>query len=518
MILQEALETWHRTIHAMAPERLHRHDQQLDSNLDDSALAPAEEQAGAGPRAGIAESDAQLDGVVQRESDEALAAPPEGGELGSLADRIAAERGNGRPLDPDVRTSAEATLGYDLSLVRVHDGPEAAALAHDMGAIAFTAGRDIFVGAAGSATDVSLMTHELTHTVQQGFSEAKPKTLGASDTAHEQAAETGAASAGTADEVQRFTDDKVINGSYARVSENGHVVVLGESNFSQDLYASAQMIDHANGKLAASGEQGSYLRLVRTGDVLKHAGSNLEKVAPVFTPQKGDGQNDKLAEENKGKDQDDKMGLYADCGRSSRVVMGSHGDAAPHGTYKSGGKEKDTADSYRPSDYSDQIYVECMPQFLANGANAKYLKEGVHYTGSKDNIVKAQSPDQAREQYWELGEAGRRAFDQMAGINTAANPEIGGGYTLNTEYNMPGFKEKGDMTWNFHWAGCVMKDGTDNITLENYAAGDYDTINTEWNFQMYGTVKKGQTFLEEHMASNTHGSRGSAFQVEPEGS
>ncbi len=516
MILQEALETWHRTIPAMAPERLHRHDQQLDSNLDDSELAPAE-QAGPGPRAGVAESDAQLDGVVQRSEDEALAAPPEGGELGNIADQIAAERGKGRPLDPEICEAVERSLGYDLKLVRVHDGPSARQLARDVGAIAFTAGRDIFIGEGGSASDLSLMTHELTHTIQQGFSEAKPKTLGATDTAHEQAAEAGAASPGSASEVQRFTDDKQVKGQYARVSENGHVVVLGESNFSQDLYASAQMIDHANGKLAASGEQGSYLRLVRTGDVLKHAGSNLEKVAPVFTPQ-GDGKNAKLEEENKGKDQDDKMGLYADCGRSSRVVMGSHGDQAPHGTYKSGGKEKDTADSYRPSDYSDQIYVECLPQFLANGANAKYLKEGVHYTGSKDNVVKAQSADQAREQYWELGDAGRRAFDQMAGINTGANPEIGGGYTLNTEYDMPGFKEKGDMTWNFHWAGCVMKDGTDNITLENYAAGTYDTINTEWNFQMYGTVKKGQTFLEEHLASNTHGTRGSAFAVEPEGS
>lgn len=74
------------------------------------------------------------------------------------------------------------------------------------------------------------------------------------------------------------------------------------------------------------------------------------------------------------------------------------------------------------------------------------------------------------------------------------------------------------MTWNFHWAGVVMKDGTDNITLENYADGKgYDSVNTDWNFQMYGTVKKGQTFHEQHLATGTHANRASTFKVEPEG-
>lgn len=504
----------------MAPSRRHRHDQQLDSALDDREVA-APGLAPPAASAGRIESNAQLDGVVQRLVEGGEQEAEEGGELdGDLAGRIQSERSNGRPLDPGIRASAERTLGYDLSMARVHTGPEAAQLARQVGALAFTSGRDIYVSSPDLALDPGIMAHELTHVVQQGFAEAAPKTVGAAGTAEEQAAEQQQAAPADAagDTLQRFVDDKKIKGQYARVSDGGNVVVLGESNFSQDLYASAGMIDHANQKLKASGEQGSYLSLVRTGDALTHMGKSLEKVAPVFSGQ-GDGKNADLEKKNKGKDEDDKMSLWADCGRSSRVVMGSHGDQAPHATYNSKGKQKDTDASYQPSEYSDQIYLECIPQFLAHPANAKYLKDGVHYSGSKDNIKQPGDAKEARTQYYELGDEGRRAFDQFAGINTAANPEIGGAYTLNTEYDMPGFKEMGDMTWNFHWAGCVMKDGSDNITLENYADGKgYDSVNTDWNFQMYGTVKKGQTFLDEHLGSNTHGSRGSAFAIEPEGS
>ena len=130
---------------------------------------------------------------------------------------------------------------------------------------------------------------------------------------------------------------------------------------------------------------------------------------------------------------------------------------------------------------------------------------------------------------WKLGPKGRRAFDFYTGINLAADPEIGGGYTMATEHDMPGFKAKGPKTWNFHWAGVVMKDGDNNITLENYAVSygtspdpvenrrlqekAYNEVNREWVFQMYGKKKGGQTFHEQHLKSGTHGTRGSTFAV-----
>lgn len=363
------------------------------------------------------------------------------------------------------------------------------------------------------------MSHEATHAVQQGMSETRPGAIGASDSAAEIAADSiGAQVTSSPDQIQRYTDDKKVEGQYARVSDGGNVIVLGQANYSQNLYATDALITSANAALAKSGDKGSYLRLIKSGESIEHGGKVLHRAAPVFKPQ-GDGKNADLAKANKGKDEDDKLSLWADCGRSSRTVMGSHADQAPHGVYKDGGGEKDTGAAFNPASYSDEIYLATMPKFLANPAHADFLKEGVHYTGERSNIVEPTSADQARTQYWELGEKGRRAFDGFAGINTGADPSVGGGYTMNTEYNMPGFKEQGDMTWNFHWAGCVMEDGTDNITLENYADGKgYDSVNTDWNFQMYGTSKKGQTFHEQHLATGTHANRASTFEVEPEGS
>ena len=62
-------------------------------------------------------------------------------------------------------------LGHDFSGVRVHTGPDARQAARDVGAIAFTAGDDIVLGAdadrPGSAGGDRLLRHELAHVAQQ---------------------------------------------------------------------------------------------------------------------------------------------------------------------------------------------------------------------------------------------------------------------------------------------------------------------------------------------------------------
>ncbi len=156
----------------------------------------------------------------------------------------------------------------------------------------------------------------------------------------------------------------------------------------------------------------------------------------------------------------------------------------------------------------------------------------MHYeSGDKSALKTPATADEARAMYWELGEDGRRAFDKFAGINTAADPAIGGAYTMNTEYKMPGSGVvPGKKRWNFHWGGVVLKDGSNNVTLENYAVGfaptgdkqkdkenaqrAYDWVNHDWNFQMYGTAKKGQSFHEEHLDTGTHGTRASTFAAQ----
>ena len=134
---------------------------------------------------------------VQRlvnQAQRSASAGPEGGPLESeLISRIQSERSGGQPMDASVRRQIEGNLGQDLSPVRVHTGSSSAELNRQMGAKAFTTGRDIFLGEGASPTDTALLTHEATHTIQQGMGEAAPSSIGAADTEHEHAAEHNAA-------------------------------------------------------------------------------------------------------------------------------------------------------------------------------------------------------------------------------------------------------------------------------------------------------------------------------------
>jgi hypothetical protein len=150
---------------------------------------------------------------VQRlvnQTQRSASAGAEGGPLESeLISRIQSERSNGQPMDTSVRRQVEGSLGQDLSAVRVHSGEAAADLSSQMGAKAFTTGRDIFLGEGASASDTALMTHEATHTIQQGMGEAAPSSIGAADTEHEHAAEHNAAHGGEGGlGVQREADDE----------------------------------------------------------------------------------------------------------------------------------------------------------------------------------------------------------------------------------------------------------------------------------------------------------------------
>lgn len=87
-----------------------------------------------------------------------------------LAQRIEAA-GTGHPLDAQVQPRLEASLGADLTAVRVHTDQEADELAQSVSATAFTTGQDIFFreGAynPNSTEGLKLLAHEATHTVQQ---------------------------------------------------------------------------------------------------------------------------------------------------------------------------------------------------------------------------------------------------------------------------------------------------------------------------------------------------------------
>jgi hypothetical protein len=92
---------------------------------------------------------------------------------------IAAASGGGRALDSGVARQVGGTLGDSLSDVRVHNDEHAAALSRAVSARAFTVGSNVFFGSGeyrpGTQSGRELLTHELTHVVQQrGAPESGP--------------------------------------------------------------------------------------------------------------------------------------------------------------------------------------------------------------------------------------------------------------------------------------------------------------------------------------------------------
>ncbi len=184
-------------------EKLHRHDLQLDADLSrDLALGTpssgAADVAAATRRSEMQLRELQPEPVVQR-------APLPGEQTSAPNWSATAKRAQGRsggaPVDAGIQRSVERQVGADLSGARVHTGPVAEEAAADVGARAFTYGRDVFIGAGESARDTRLMAHELTHVVQQGGAEpvVQRDVTGA---AHTAPAET------EADRVADAVDDK----------------------------------------------------------------------------------------------------------------------------------------------------------------------------------------------------------------------------------------------------------------------------------------------------------------------
>jgi hypothetical protein len=80
-------------------------------------------------------------------------------------------RSPGQPLDSYTRAFMEPRFGYDFSGVRMHTDAKAAKAAQAVNALAFTVGRNVVLGVREYAPDTAegkrLLTHELTHVIQQ---------------------------------------------------------------------------------------------------------------------------------------------------------------------------------------------------------------------------------------------------------------------------------------------------------------------------------------------------------------
>ncbi len=87
------------------------------------------------------------------------------------------ERGGGQALDSNVQQEIGGALGADFSGVRVHTSSESDELNRALGARAFTTGQDVFFRegeySPESSSGKELITHELSHVVQQGSGQVR---------------------------------------------------------------------------------------------------------------------------------------------------------------------------------------------------------------------------------------------------------------------------------------------------------------------------------------------------------
>ena len=185
----------------MAPERL-TDDKKINLNKSKADQTPDKQAAeGNSLAAGLTHLQQQVGNqAVQR-----LLAQRSGDGAFTLDDettgRINQARGGGQALDSTLQTQMGEQMGHDFNDVRVHTSGESDALNQELGAKAFTTGRDIFFkeGAyqPGSSSGQELIAHELTHVVQQSsglVGGGSQMTVNAPDDAYEQEADAVAKS------------------------------------------------------------------------------------------------------------------------------------------------------------------------------------------------------------------------------------------------------------------------------------------------------------------------------------
>ncbi|MGV3604191.1 MAG: DUF4157 domain-containing protein [Dyadobacter fermentans] len=88
-----------------------------------------------------------------------------------LEARLATNKGKGFALPDDLNHELSSKMGSDFSAVRIHTDAESAAMADELGALAFTYGNDIYFAAGqynpATPAGKKLLVHELTHVMQQ---------------------------------------------------------------------------------------------------------------------------------------------------------------------------------------------------------------------------------------------------------------------------------------------------------------------------------------------------------------
>ena len=449
----------------------------------------------------------------------------------------AVQNGAHTSLPESLQAKMEDSFGTDFGNVNIHKNDRSAA---QIGALAYTKGNNVHFAPEqynpGSQKGQELIGHELTHVVQQregkvtatlhgkgmlindnpGLekeADIKGKRAVKGEIVHSGGVEQG----NSKNVVQGFFKGVTKSGVNYRVADDLSATVrVGYPN--HILYAKSGKAATANTKLSAVGSGIELTEESATKTVKNSAGisETLKQVLPKNKINSSSG---------------DKMKLWADCGKSAGVVVGGTNRGAVH-TDISTGKASTTKES-SPALMKAEIMQKLLKYWETHANTSASLKKKIKDTFTKaeakkkemeaalDKLSKATTNVEKElyiDTYWEkateygelmmqiyneLDPSKKEEIDKYLKINEFANPDVGHGYTMSTG----GEGYSGKKTWNFHWGGVVMKSDSakDNITLENYAVGDASVQNEKWDFAMYGTEKKEQTFHSEHQKTKQHG-------------
>jgi hypothetical protein len=152
-----------------------------------SSHAPGQQASRRGPLTDAGGRQAGLTGTASPRlghdfSRIAIQPPPSGDDADRLARAERGVRGPGMPLPAGPRALLEAQFGSRFADVRVHTDESAGNAARQLGAAAYTLGRDIAFGrgfyAPATGRGLRLLAHELTHVVQSRGAPARPLRAG----------------------------------------------------------------------------------------------------------------------------------------------------------------------------------------------------------------------------------------------------------------------------------------------------------------------------------------------------
>lgn len=101
------------------------------------------------------------------------------GNGGSVESKLKSTSGQGEKMSKSTQREMEAGFGTNFNDVSIHTGSEAEAMSKELGAQAFTSGKDVYFNEGkydpNSKEGKHLLAHELTHTIQQKGSELKTR-------------------------------------------------------------------------------------------------------------------------------------------------------------------------------------------------------------------------------------------------------------------------------------------------------------------------------------------------------